>query len=56
MLLEVLAQERLVGEVEFFGYLLDAFRGVLQQYAQLKDDVAVYPVIRRTPADALDDV
>jgi hypothetical protein len=30
MLLEVFAQEALVGEVEVVGDLLDAFRGVFQ--------------------------
>ena len=56
MLLEVFAQEALVSEVEVVGDLLDAFRGVFQQVAELKRHVGVDPLVGCLVADLLDDL
>ena len=53
MLLEVLAEERLVGEVHLLGNILDAERGVLQNDAQLERHVVVYPLVGRALANLL---
>ena len=50
MFLEILPEETLVGEVHFFCYFLDVLGRVLEQYTQLKGDVVVNPVVRRTSA------
>ena len=52
MLLEEFPQETLVGEVQFFGNLLDSLRGIPHLYPQFQDDVLVDPFVRRTTADA----
>ena len=53
MFLEILAEERLVGEVHLLSYLLDALRRVLQQHAQLNNHVVVNPLVRSATADLL---
>ena len=45
MLLEILAKERLVGEVKALCYLLDAALCVAQKHAQLHRYVCVYPLV-----------
>ena len=45
MLLEILPEERLVGEMQMLGNLLDAHGRVLQQYPHLKRHEVIYPLI-----------
>ena len=45
MFLEILAKERLVGEVKALSDLLDAALCVAQKHAQLHRDVCVYPLV-----------
>jgi len=54
MFLEEFAKERLVGEIQFFRYFLDGFRGVLQQHANLQRDIVVNPLVGGSAAYALD--
>lgn len=53
MLLEIFAEERLVGEIEVFGNFLYALRRVLELHAQFEGHIFVYPVVWRTAADGL---
>ena len=46
-LLEVFAKERLVGDVQLVGNILDALGAVAQQHAQLQHHIFVYPVVGR---------
>ena len=55
MLLEVFAQERLVGEVQLVGYLLDVLGRVLQQHTHFQNDIVVNPVSGCTLRYLLDD-
>ena len=41
--LEVLAEEGLVGEMQFFGYLLDGIAAAAQHRFGLQDDIILYP-------------
>lgn len=54
MLLEIFAEERLVGKVQFLGDFLYALSRVLELYAQLEGDVFVYPFVGRAAAYGLD--
>lgn len=53
MLLEIFAEERLVGEIEVFGDFLYALRRVLELHAQFEGHVFVYPFVWRAVADGL---
>ena len=53
--LEVAAEERLVGEIEVIGDLLDAHVRVFEQRLGFEDDVAVDPFRHRFAADAFDE-
>lgn len=53
MLLEIFAEERLVGEIEVFGDFLYALRRVLELYSQFEGHIFVYPVVWRATADGL---
>lgn len=53
MLLEELAKETLVGEVEIFCNFLDVHARSLQQNAELVNDIIVYPFVGRAMADNL---
>ena len=54
MLLEILAEERLVGEVEALCYLLNAMLRVAQKHAQLHRNVCVYPFVGSSLRHILD--
>ena len=47
MLLEIFREERLVGEMQFFGDFLDAFRRVLEQHTDFQ-----YHIVVNLPIDA----
>lgn len=53
MLLEIFAEERLVGEIEVFGDFLYALRRVLELHTQFEGHVFVYPFVWRAVADGL---
>lgn len=53
MLLEIFAEERLVGEIEVFGDFLYALRRVLELHTQFEGHIFVYPFVWRAVADGL---
>ena len=50
MFLEVFSHERLVGEMQPVGYLLNAKCGIFQQHSHLHGHETVYPIVGRTLA------
>ena len=55
MALEVFAEERLVGEIQVIGDLLNAHRGVFQQVLGFEHDVVVDPLDGRPAAGLADE-
>ena len=54
MLLEIFREERLVGEMQFFGDFLDALRRVLELHTDFQYHIVVNPLIRCTLANEFD--
>ena len=50
---EEFSQKTLIGEVQFFGNLLDVLDGVLELHPKFKDDIIIDPLIGGAMTDGL---